>query len=75
MDGTAIDYIQLAEQNVGGYSVNYIAEVKDQQDSQFNEGMFGSMSEGGFVVKQETDSIFNFGLELLNVSLEGEFTV
>ena len=50
-------------------------EVKDRQDSQFYEGMFGSMSEGGFVAKQESDSRFNFGLEMRNVRLEGEFTV
>jgi hypothetical protein len=37
--------------------------------------MFGSMSEGGFVAKLEADSRFNFGLDMLNVSLEGEFTV
>ena len=36
--------------------------------------MFGSMSEGCFVAKQEADSRVNFGLEMLNVSLEGEFT-
>ena len=59
-DGTVIDYIQFAEQSVGGYFVNDIAEVKDQQDSQFYEGTFGGMSEGGFVAKQEDDSRFNF---------------
>ena len=71
-DGTVIDCIQFAEQSVGGYFVNDIAKVKDRQ---FCEGMFGSMSEGCFVAKQEADSRFNFGLEMLNVSLEGEFTV
>ena len=45
------------------------------QDSQFYEGMFGSVSEGGFVAKQETNCRFNFGLEMLNMSLEGEFTI
>ena len=75
MDGTVIACIQFSEQSIGGYFVNDIAEVKDRQGSQFYEGMFGSMSEGGFVAKQEADSIFNFGLEMLNVSLEGEFTV
>ena len=49
--------------------------VEDLQDSQFYAGMFGSMSEGCFVAKQEADSRFHFGLEMLNVSLEGEFTV
>ena len=73
-NGTVIDYIQFAKQSVGGYFVNYI-EVKDRQDSRFYEGMFSSMSEGGFVAKQEADSRFNFGLEMLNVRLEGEFTV
>ena len=29
-DGTVIDYIQFAEESVGGYFVNYIAEVKDR---------------------------------------------
>ena len=52
-----------------------MTEVKDRQDSQFYEGMIGSIIEGCFVVKQEADSRFNFGLEMLNVSLEGEFTV
>ena len=75
MDGTVIDCIQFAQQSVGGHFVNDIAKVKDWQDSQFYEGMFGSMSEGGFVAKQEADFRFNFGLEMLNVSLEGEFTV
>ena len=28
-DGTVIDYIYFAEKSVGGYFVNYIAEVKD----------------------------------------------
>jgi DNA-binding IclR family transcriptional regulator len=37
--------------------------------------MLSSMSEGGFVAKKEADSRFNFGLEMLNVSLEGEFKV
>ena len=59
MDGTVIDYIQFADQSVGGNFVNDIAQVKDRQDSQFYEGMFGSMSEGGFVAKQEADSRFN----------------
>ena len=63
-DGIVIDCIQFAEQSVGGYFVNDIAEVEDRQDSQFYEGMFGSMSEGGFVAKQEADSTFNFGLEM-----------
>ena len=31
------------------------------------------MSEGGFVAKQEAESRFNFGLEMFNVSLEGDF--
>ena len=61
-DGTVIDSIQFAEQTVGGYFVNDITEVKDRQDSQFYNGMFGSMSEGYFVVKQEADSRFNLGL-------------
>ena len=74
-DGTVIDYIQFVEQSVGGYFVNDIAKVKDRQDNQFYEGKFGSMSEGGFVGKLEADSRFHFGLEMLNVSLEGEFTV
>ena len=74
-DGTVIDYIQFAEQSVGGYFVNAIAEVKDRQDSQFYEGMFGSMSKGYFVAIQEANSRLDFGLEMLNVSLEGEFTV
>ena len=75
MDGTVIDCIQFAEQSVGGYFVNDIAEVENRQNSQFYEDMFGSMREGGFVAKWESDSRFNFGLEMLNVSLEGEFTV
>ena len=37
--------------------------------------MFGSMSEGCFVAKQEADSRFNFGLEMLNVSLEGVYSL
>ena len=37
--------------------------------------MFGSVSEGGFVEKKEADSRCNLGLEKLNISLEGEFTV
>ena len=74
-DGTVIDYIKFTEQGVGSYYVNYIAEVKDWQDSQFYEGMFSGMIEGGFVAKQEADSRFNFGLEMLNVSLEREFAV
>ena len=68
-DGTVIDYIQFAELNVGGYFVD------EHSESQFCEDMFGGMSEGGFVVKSEADSRFHFGLEMLNVSLEGEFTV
>jgi hypothetical protein len=32
--------------------------------------MFGSLSEGGFAAKTEGDSRFNFGLEMLNISLE-----
>ena len=48
MDSTLIDCIQLAEQSVGGYFVNVIAEVKDRQDSKFCEGMFGNTSEGCF---------------------------
>ena len=71
-DGTEI---QFAEQSVGSYFVNDTAKVKDRQDSQFYEGMLVSMSEGCFVAKQGADSRFNFGLEMLNVSLEGEFTV
>ena len=55
-DGTVIDYIQFAEQSVAGYFVNGIAEVKDRQDSPVYKGMFGSMSEGGFVAKQKADS-------------------
>ena len=72
MDGTVIDCIQFSEQSVVGYFVNDIAEVEDRQDSQFYEGMFGIMSEGGFVVKQEADSRFHFGLEVLSMSLEGD---
>ena len=75
MGGTVIDCIQFIEQGIGGYFVNDIAEVEDWQDGQFYEGMFGSMSEGSFVEKQEADSRFNFGLEMFNVSLEGQFTV
>ena len=74
-DGTVIDCIQFVEQSVGSYFVNDVAKIEDQQDVQFYEGMFGSMSEGGFVAKQEADSRFTFGLEMLNMSLEGEFTV
>ena len=37
--------------------------------------MFGNLSEGCFVAKKEADFRFNFVLEMLNVSLEGEFTV
>jgi hypothetical protein len=37
--------------------------------------MFGSMSEGCFVVKKEANSRFNFGLEMFDMGLEGEFTV
>ena len=64
-DGTVIDCVQFVEQSVGGYFVNDIAEVEDRQDGQFYEGMFGSMSEGCFVAKQEADSRFNFVLESL----------
>ena len=73
-DGTVIDCIQFVEQS-GGYLVNDIAEVKDRQDSQLDEGMFDRMSEGCFVAKQEANSRFNFGLEMFDVGLEGEFTV
>ena len=59
-DGTVIDYIQFAEQSVGGYFIDDIAKVNDRQDGQFYEGMFGSMSEGSFVVKQEADSRLHF---------------
>ena len=52
MDGTVIDCIQFAEYCVWGYFVNDIDEVKDRQGSQFYEGMFGSMNEGGFVVNE-----------------------
>ena len=31
------------------------------------------MSEGDFLVKLEADSRFHFGLEMFDVSLEGEF--
>jgi hypothetical protein len=48
-----IDCIQFAEFSIGGNFVNDIAEVKDRRNSQFYEGMFGSMSEGGFVAKIE----------------------
>ena len=68
-DGTVIDCIQFVEQSVGGYFIDAIPEVEDRQDGQFYEGMFGSMSEGCFVAIQEANSIFNFGLEMLNVSL------
>ena len=44
------------------------------RDGQFYKGIFGSMSEGCIVAKQDADSRFHFGLEML-VSLEGEFTV
>ena len=57
-DGTVIDCIQFAEYSVGGYFVNDIAEVEDRQDGQFYKGMFGSMSEGCFVEKQEANSRF-----------------
>ena len=50
-DGTVIDCIQFVEWSVWGYFVNDIAEVEDRQDGQFYEGMFGSMSEGGFVAE------------------------
>jgi hypothetical protein len=33
------------------------------------------VSEGGFVAKWKADSSFDFGLEMLDMSLEGEFTV
>ena len=49
--------------------------MKDRQDSQLYEGMFGSMGEGCFVAKQEANSRFNFGLEMFDMGLEGEFTV
>ena len=55
-DGAVIDCIQFAEQSVGGYFIDDITEVKDRQDSQFYKGMFGSMSEGSFVAKQEANS-------------------
>ena len=74
-DKMAIDAIQFAEQSVGGYFVNDITKVKDRQDSQFYEGMFGTMSEGGFLTKQEVDSRCNFVQEMLNVSVDVEFTV
>ena len=74
-DGTVIECIQSAEQSVGGYFVNDIAKVEDREDSKFYKGMFGNVSEGGIFAKQEADSRFNFGLEMFNVSLEGEFTV
>ena len=61
MDGTVIDC------SVGGYFVNDIAEVKDRQDSQFYEGMIGSMRGGLFVAKQEAISRYNFGLEMLKM--------
>ena len=47
-DGTGIDCIQFAEQSIGHYFVN---DIEDRQDSQFYEGMFGSVSEGGFVLR------------------------
>ena len=50
-DGIVIDYIQFAELSVGDYFVNGIAKVKDQYDSQFYKGMFGSMSKECFVEK------------------------
>ena len=74
-DGTVIDCIQFVEQSVGSYFIDDITEVEDRQDSQFYKGMFGSMSEGCFVAKQEADYRFNFGLNMLDVSLEREFTV
>ena len=48
---------------------------EDRQDSQFYEGMFGSVSEGCFVAKYKANSRLHFGLKMLNVNLEGEFTV
>ena len=57
-NGTVIDCIQFIDQGIGGYFVNDIAEVEDRQDGQFYKGMFGSMSEGCFVAKQETNSRF-----------------
>ena len=74
-DCTVIDCIQFVEQGIGGYFVNDIAKVEDWQDGQFYKGMFGSMSEGCFVAKQEANSRFNFGLEMFDMGLEGEFTV
>ena len=59
-DGTVIDYIQFAEQSVGGYIINDIAKVKDRQDSTFYEGMFGSMSEGGFLRNPILDLILDW---------------
>ena len=50
-------------------------EVKDRQDSQFYQDKFDGVSEGGFVAKQKADSRFDFGLEMFEMSLEGEFTV
>ena len=73
-DGTVIDCIQFAEWSLGGYFVNDIAEVEDWQDGQFYEGLFGSVTEGRFVVKQDADSRCNFGLEMLNMSLEVGFS-
>ena len=73
-DGTVIYCIQMIEQSVGGYFIDDITEVENQQDGQFYEGMFGSMSVGCFVAIQEANSRFNFGLEMF-VSLEGEFSL
>ena len=74
-DGTVIDCIQFVEQSVGGYLIDDLTEVEEWQDGQFYKGMFGSMSEGCFVAKQEANSRFNFGLEMFDMGLEGEFTV
>ena len=73
-DATMIYCIQFVEESVGGYFIEDITEVEDRQDGQFYEGMFGSMSEGCIVAIQEADYRFNFGLEMLNVSLDGEQT-
>ena len=72
MDGTVIDCIQFAEESVGSYFVDDITEVEDRQDSQFYEGKFGDVSEGGFVAKKEANSRFNFGLEVFKIRMEGE---
>ena len=72
-DGTVIDCIQFIEQCIGGYFVNDI--VEDREYGQFYKGMFGSISEGCFVAEQEANSRFNLGLEMFDVSLEGEFSL